>query len=206
MLRSPCSVLRHGWRSSGNPASISADSPRVLSTALLSPSPCAPARRGATFRNAAGRMRQSATAGPGKGCGSACSRRWRPRSPGSLHLIDSSVVRAHRHRPGFIAIKTVAKADVFSAFRLLELVARLAVADRWLQRLSDAVSTADALHWAGSGQAPALRPQQAQSRQGARERLVGRALHDRRMVEATLKHRTPCRITAGSRCARSAPA
>ncbi len=38
---------------------------------------CAPARRGATFRNAAGRMRQSATAGPGKGCGSACSRRWR---------------------------------------------------------------------------------------------------------------------------------
>ncbi len=38
---------------------------------------CAPARRGATFRNAAGRMQQSATAGPGKGCGSACSRRWR---------------------------------------------------------------------------------------------------------------------------------
>ena len=43
MLRSPCSVPRHGWRSSGNPASISADSPRALSTALLSPSPCAPA-------------------------------------------------------------------------------------------------------------------------------------------------------------------
>ena len=56
----------HGWTTGGRSAG--------------SFTSCAPARRGATFRNAAGHIRQyatAATAGPGKECGSACSGRWR---------------------------------------------------------------------------------------------------------------------------------
>ena len=61
---------------------------------------CAPARRGATFRNAAGPHATVCNRWARQGVRERLFGTLAARSPGYLHLLDSAVVCAHQHAAG----------------------------------------------------------------------------------------------------------